>query len=439
MAEVFATNGKLLYRVCRQALRAENMKYRVGDSKAIVMWCDALWVDYFDKMKPWQVINRLPWGRAMCRKAPFVRLLHRISPYFPDYFNFLPKSYILPLNKAEFMEALGRKDKRYIYKPDKGSLGQGIRVIEPGEPFDCRERLAVAQEYIDSYTIDDRKFDLRLYALITSVQPLQIYIYRNGVARFCTASAEGNGKFSFLTNTAVNQKNPDADPEQMTQLVSEVFETLRAQGHDIDSLWERIHSAIVLTIISAYGFLKQAEDQQCPNVGYPRCFQIIGCDVLLDRQLNPYILEVNYRPSLKCPNARAHDLKLDMIQDSIRLACPYKPLQDLILETPDVPETIDEYRAFVHRHRDVVKECERRKRANEADSQFVKVFPNPAKPVWNMILEVVESLPTDVTPDDSLPTELEPPERPVTIPRKRTGSRVVKVRKITKKQRKTAM
>ena len=436
MADILATNGKLLYLVCRQALRAQNIKYRVGEEKAVIMWCDAMRIDYFDTMKPWQVINRLPWGRAMCRKAPFVRLLHRISPYFPDLFNFLPKSYILPMDKEAFNEALSKKDKRYIYKPDKGSLGQGIRVIEKGETFDCKGRLAVAQEYIDSYTIDDRKFDLRLYALITSLQPLQIYIYRDGVARFCTESAEGNGKFSFLTNTAVNQKNPEADPEQMSRLISDVFAQLKKDGHDIDRLWERIDSALVLTILSAYGFLRKAEDEQCPNLGYPRCFQIIGCDVLLDKQLNPYVLEVNYRPSLKCPNERVHDLKLQMIQDSIRLACPYKPLQALIMHTENVPETPEQFRGFIKQHQDVVRECERKKRQNEARNGFVKVYPNVKKPVWNKVLEIVTRLPTEETPDDNLPIELEPPEHPVESPVKKT--KVVRVRKGVMKKKKPA-
>ena len=43
----------------------------------------------------------------------------------------------------------------------------------------------VVQRYVDNpYLVGGKKFDMRMYALVTSFQPLTIYIYRSGFARF---------------------------------------------------------------------------------------------------------------------------------------------------------------------------------------------------------------------------------------------------------------
>lgn len=73
----------------------------------------------------------------------------------------------------------------------------------------------VASEYINNpLLIDGYKFDLRVYVALTSINPLRIYIYEDGLARFATQkySCGGNGnlkqqKYVHLTNYSLNKFN----------------------------------------------------------------------------------------------------------------------------------------------------------------------------------------------------------------------------------------
>ena len=73
----------------------------------------------------------------------------------------------------------------------------------------------VVSEYIDSPLLfNGYKFDLRIYVAITSINPLRIYIYEDGLTRFATSkysssiSGDKKGqKFMHLTNFSVNKKN----------------------------------------------------------------------------------------------------------------------------------------------------------------------------------------------------------------------------------------
>ena len=62
------------------------------------------------------------------------------------------------------------------------------------------------------YLINETKFDLRLYVLVTSMNPLRIYLYDDGLVRFASnkytnESSKVHDLFTHLTNYSINKNS----------------------------------------------------------------------------------------------------------------------------------------------------------------------------------------------------------------------------------------
>ena len=87
------------------------------------------------------------------------------------------------------------KDSFWIVKPPQLSCGKGIKVVNRFSDVPSTEERLCVQRYIkDPLLINKLKFDLRVYVLVTSVEPLRIYLYKEGLARSVV-----HGNFSSST------------------------------------------------------------------------------------------------------------------------------------------------------------------------------------------------------------------------------------------------
>jgi len=96
-------------------------------------------------------------------------------------------------------------------KPANLSRGRGIHLIDNLNEVNVDELSVISRYVTNPLLINGHKFDLRIYVLITSYEPLRVYVFKEGLARFAsetyTSKINKDNKFMHLTNYSINKKN----------------------------------------------------------------------------------------------------------------------------------------------------------------------------------------------------------------------------------------
>ena len=200
------------------------------------------------------------------------------------------------------MERHNRK-KYWIVKPAGSSQGKGIYFINAIQDIPHQQlssvgggHLVVSHYIANPLLVNDYKFDLRIYVGITSINPLRIYIFEDGLCRFATCKYQGGSvaalmknKYMHLTNYSINKKNANfvnnvdakLDDYGSKWSVLAIRRHLRDKmGIDDGAIWAKIEDIIVKTLIAVEPQLNSAYEMFVP---FPNnCFEVLGFDVLID-------------------------------------------------------------------------------------------------------------------------------------------------------------
>ncbi|NXE19188.1 TTL11 polyglutamylase, partial [Ardeotis kori] len=373
--------------------------------------CDIYWhgVSFHDNDIFSGQVNKFPGMTEMVRKITLSRAVRTMQDLFPLEYNFYPRSWILPEEFPLFVDEVRMmKDSdpswkpTFIVKPDGGCQGDGIYLIK--DPSDIRltgsiqSRPAVVQEYIcKPLLVDKLKFDIRLYVLLKSLEPLEIYIAKDGLSRFCTEPYQEptlknlHQVFMHLTNYSLNIHSgnfihSDNVNTGSKRTFSSILCRLSSRGADVKKLWSDIISLVIKTIIALTPELKVYYQSDIPaGKPGPTCFQILGFDILLMKNLKPILLEVNANPSMRIeheqelspgvfenvPSPVDEEVKVAVIRDTLRLVDPQKK------KIKDVQQYIESGKKKVNvRHNFVVcYRCQALEHVPEAHEELLDAGP----------------------------------------------------------------
>ena len=155
------------------------------------------------------------------------------------------------------------------------------------------------QKYIEkplllSHHNEIRKFDIRQWVLVTSFDPLQIYIFSEFYLRICGSKYELNDiqdSYKHLTNFSIQKHNSKVSNKD-EDLVMSQEEFFRKAFKNDEKKCHKVREGIKEVIVKTIRSGQEAGIEHRNN-----SFEIYGFDFMLDQKLNPWLLEVNLSPA----------------------------------------------------------------------------------------------------------------------------------------------
>lgn len=305
-------------------------------------WCDLSWFreNYFSYMDEHVRINHFRNCYELTRKNFMVKNLKRYrksierdSSHVQEIkCDFFPCTFELPSEYHLFVEEFKRcSGSTWIMKPVAKSQGKGIFLFRKLKDITdwkkdssrteeqrdgAQVESYVVQRYIENpYLINGKKFDLRVYVLVTSFAPLKAWLYRDGFARFSTTRfslGSIDDKYMHLTNVAIQKNAPDYDPEKGCKWQIQYLRRYLTAKHGrrvVETLFADIDNIFVRSLLSVQNVI----------INDKHCFELYGYDILLDQNLKPWLIEVNASPSYSASSQEDFELKCRLLEDTLNV------------------------------------------------------------------------------------------------------------------------
>jgi hypothetical protein len=134
--------------------------------------------------------------------------------------------------------------------------------------------------------------------------------------------------YIHLTNYAINKTNDkfiyntDAAKTDIghKRNLPFVWNYIDQHGGDSLKLQAEIKHCIIKTLCGVQPLLRHAyrsyqPSDNCNN----KCFEVLGFDILIDKNLKPWLIEVNHTPSFSTDTPFDHKIKFELLTDTIRI------------------------------------------------------------------------------------------------------------------------
>lgn len=227
--------------------------------------------------------------------------------------NVVPKTFIIK-NFEDFKKLKVNNSTTWFLKPVNIERGDGILIgnIENikkryGSHINSNKRLNtfVLQREIKPHLIDGRKFSLRIWVLVINKQ---FYMYESALILMASDRYDNDKSniFAHITNSSLNKKRKGYNLNVIK------YTNKQSYGQQYDLLYEKTNEKI-LTLIKK---LKMNYRHKLPKT---EKIVLLGVDVLIDQQMDCWLLEANYYPHIGTSGPRFEEFYYPCIRDIIYL------------------------------------------------------------------------------------------------------------------------
>ena len=220
------------------------------------------------------------------------------------WYDFFPRTYSMPEELPAWRAAVtADPGKMWIRKRKWSANGDGVAMVTALDDVPISTEWLVQQYVANPLLFPDQPFRhvLRVYALVTSLDPLVVYLHRNGVATFSsreyTTDPEARADpIVHITSAPIQRMNSDVDdPIRSIDLV-EYRRLLEQIGADFDAIWADIRRLALQTVLAHRGPVLRLSRELTPRLDC--CFELLGFDLVIDDELAVWLLEVNQGPGI---------------------------------------------------------------------------------------------------------------------------------------------
>lgn len=306
----------------------EDNGFRESKNNWLIGWSNvAMRSQVYQSLSPFQKVNHFPRTHEITKKDNLFKNITKMqSLHGKRHYNFIPETYVLPADSALLSEEIDKqKEVLWIVKPAGSSQGRGIFLTNKINEVPVGQPMVASRYIANPLLINGLKFDLRIYVAVTSIDPLRIYVYKEGMARFATEPYDlknPQNRFVHLTNYSLNKNAPNfqdlgEDGKGFKWTLTALRSFLEARGVDFGKIWEGIKEIAVKTIISIETVINSAMNMYVPSG--KNCFELFGFDILIDEALRPWLIEVNLSPSMNTDTSIDLKIKSKLITELLNL------------------------------------------------------------------------------------------------------------------------